>query len=192
MQKYCLHLCYICTHLYVFTNLCLLRKFEENLLKFGLSTWGNLSSMVEIIQGSEGDGGAGAMKERERGRSPERPDTLVKFSVIIINLDYVIYRKMINLGYVIYQKIDKRSSPKVSGCPRVPVLYPLRCDQRCQRRFTPKRWPALRILVIIPLNFALCKHPTHENQHLEVAFIQRINKAIQTKTTRLRMFLNSS
>ena len=44
-------------------RLCLLRKFEENLLEFGLDTWGNLSSMVEIIPGLEGDRGAGAGEE---------------------------------------------------------------------------------------------------------------------------------
>ena len=35
--------------------------------------------MVEIVPGSEGDGGAGAMEEREQGRSQESPDTLVTF-----------------------------------------------------------------------------------------------------------------
>ena len=38
----------------------------------------------------------------------------------MINLDYAIYQKMINLDYVIYRKIDKRSGPKLSGCPQNP------------------------------------------------------------------------
>ena len=32
---------------------------------------------------------------------------------------------MINLDHVIYQKIDKRGGPKVSGCPRTPILCSL-------------------------------------------------------------------
>ena len=43
----------------------------------------------------------------------------------MINLNYAIYRKMINLGYATYQKIDKQSGPKVSSCPRVPILLSL-------------------------------------------------------------------
>ena len=40
------------------------------------------------------------------------------------------------------------------------------CDQRYRRRFTRTRRPALYFLVIIPLNFALCAHPTHENRQV--------------------------
>ena len=35
--------------------------------------------MVEFLLGEEGDGGAGAMEEREQRGSPESPDTLVTF-----------------------------------------------------------------------------------------------------------------
>ena len=38
------------------------------------------------------------------------------------------------------------------------------CDQRYRRRFTHKRRPAFHVFVIIPLNFALCMHSTHENR----------------------------
>ena len=43
----------------------------------------------------------------------------------IINLDYAIYRKIINLDYAIYRKINRRRGPKVSGCPRVPIILSL-------------------------------------------------------------------
>ena len=36
------------------------------------------------------------------------------------------------------------------------------CDQGYGPRFTRKRRATIPILVIIPLNFALCTHPTHE------------------------------
>ena len=64
------------------------------------------------------------------GAGSERPDMLVTFlryswGSWMVNLDYVIYRKMANLNYAFYQKIDKRSSPKVSSCCRIPILHSL-------------------------------------------------------------------
>ena len=40
----------------------------------------------------------------------------------------------------------------------------VREDQRHRRRFTCQRWPAIPVMVIIPLNFASCTFLTHENR----------------------------
>ena len=45
-------------------------KFEENL---GYNIWGNLCSVVEIVQGRR------VPKEWEWGRHPERPDMFITF-----------------------------------------------------------------------------------------------------------------
>ena len=66
--------------------------------------------MIEIVPGSEGDGGAW----RDH-------NTLATFL-----LYYSRSSQMINLSYTIYRKIDKRSGPKVSGCPRTRIILSLR------------------------------------------------------------------
>ena len=43
----------------------------------------------------------------------------------MINLNYVIYRKMTNLDYAIYHYINRWSGLKHAGCTRTPILLSL-------------------------------------------------------------------
>ena len=42
-------------------------------------------------------------------------------------------------------------------------MHPVREDQRHRRRFTRERHPVISVMVIIPLNVALCTLPSHGN-----------------------------
>ena len=66
--------------------------------------------------------------------------------------------KMINLDYVIYQKIDKLSSPKVCGCPRVPILLSLLTETALRKWFPWQQGRVYLQTLILKCSLSLTPH----------------------------------